>query len=503
MLAEVNRITETCRHLQSELHFTVEPGARAAIASGIGDWARSNVQDVGTMEAIKLDEYRQAYAPWVGESADGNRVGSELHDQIREAMCFRAGKWAFQGVEVLCAAGLAAVTLNGQPILSAIVGCTLAFLLASAVSIVVSRWVRHGATGQPAKQMHRINRSLMRLGGLWLLACVAALSVVRSPDSAIGSGLFWVAMGAITLLSPLCSGLCGVAAELLSWSRRISRELLAIRSLSRELKLLVTACERNGAPAPATRSAKIGFAIVAALLCCGVGARAGDLPVRLYADVSPSARSGDVIQILKNFARELSAYDGPNGLNVALVPFYADAFTATSFIAVNIAGDRTFDCPAPASELVSISRSYADAERRRCGQIRDQARHDAEMSRSSEIAKLSEAIDRLAELKLPGGCTAVNALIRRATREKPNGVSLVVSDMENTCPAGRPAEPSRPENQTFVIPVGSRLHPIEEGFDRIRANLAATSPGVEAVEPFRLEVVMNAIAHMGDGVSPR
>ena len=37
---------------------------------------------------------------------------------------------------------------------------------------------------------------------------------------------------------------------------------------------------------------------------------AGDLPVYLYPDVSPSARAVDVIQILKGFASRLSNYKG-------------------------------------------------------------------------------------------------------------------------------------------------------------------------------------------------
>jgi hypothetical protein len=102
---------------------------------------------------------------------------------------------------------------------------------------------------------------------------------------------------------------------------------------------------------------------------------------------------------------------------------------------------------------------------------------------------------------LPGHCTAVNAIVRRAGRERPNGVSIVVSDMENTC-ASRETPPNlQAENPTFVIPVGSREHPIEEGFDGIQARFARTMPWVQVTESYRLDVVINVIAHPESRIS--
>src|ERR1017187_5372437 len=203
--------------------------------------------------------------------------------------------------------------------------------------------------------------------------------------------------------------------------------------------------------------------------------RAADLPVYLYPDVSPSARAGEVIHILKNFSNRLSNYEGTDTLVVSVIPFFEDSFMATPTEMVSIPGDRPAACPmaGPDNEIAKLSRSYAETARRdaarQCDEFRAKARREAALQRSAEIAKLTEAIDRLSGLKLPGRCTAVNAMIRRAVRESPNGISIVVSDLENSCASqGLPTNLQR-ENQIFLIPVSSQQHPIEEGFDSIRS----------------------------------
>jgi len=109
------------------------------------------------------------------------------------------------------------------------------------------------------------------------------------------------------------------------------------------------------------------------------------------------------------------------------------------------------------------------------------------------LAKLAEAIDKLAGLTTAGHCTAVNAMIS-AGRETPNGISIVISDLENTCASqGLPAN-LHPENQVFIIPVGSRQHPIEAGFDAIQSRFAQTMPWIHVVEPFRLDTIIEFIS---------
>ncbi len=496
-------IRNECRYRRKELDYTLEPRARAAMVADNRDWCRLHAAEVVALQKADLEEYGSTYPTWFGEAPGEDEMPRELRDQTREARCYRIGQYAFLLVEVICGAVIAAKTLNATILISMIVGCALALLMAGGASVVAGLWVRHGATVQPAKQMHRIARGLIVLGGLWLLACVTALTVLRSPESAIGEPLFLVCLALITLLSPLCSGLCRVAAGLLSWSGRICRSLAGIRSVARELELLAIASERSTAPSLVSRGAKAGAAGLLLMLFGGATCRAADVPVYVYVDVSPSARTGDVTQLLKNFVRELAGYEGVESLDVSIVPFFENAYMATSFVDAKIAGNRTRDCPLAASELVSISRNYADAQRRQCDQLRQQARKEAETGRSTEISKLAAAIDRLAELKLPGRCTAVNALIRRAARERPNGVSIVVSDMENSCASREPPPNVQPENQTFVIPVGSRQHPIEEEFDGIQARFARTAPWVQVIESFRLEVVMSSIAHPEARISAR
>ena len=89
------------------------------------------------------------------------------------------------------------------------IGVGLALLLGAAAAAVVARWVRHNASSQPTKQMERVTRGLLLLGGPWLVACVAALAVLRGQGTGFGALLFLAMTTTVTLLSPLCSGLCG------------------------------------------------------------------------------------------------------------------------------------------------------------------------------------------------------------------------------------------------------------------------------------------------------
>jgi hypothetical protein len=498
MREEFMQIRKECRRRQKELNYTVEPRARAAVGADNLDWCRLHAAEVAAFERAELEEYRSTHARWFGVAPGEDQVARELHHQTREGRRYGIGQYGCLLAEIISGASLAAITLNAAIVLSTIVGFALALLAASIASAVVSRWVGHGAEVQPAKQMHRVTRGLLVLGGSWLLVFVTALTVVRSPDGAIGASIFWVSVALITLLSPVCTGLCHVAAELLSWSGRISRSLAAIRSLLRELELLALGSERSVAPSFPIRGSKAGAAGLVLMLLGGVTCRAADVPVYIYVDVSPSARAGDVTQLLKNLARKLSGYEGADALAISIIPFYENAYMATSFVDVKIAGNRARDCPVTTSELVSISRNYADAQRRQCDQFRAQTRRETEVGRSTEISKLSAAIDRLAELRLPGRCTAVNALIRRAVRERPNGISIIVSDMENSCVSREPPADLRTENQTFLVPVGSRQHPIEESFDSIQARFSHSMPLVQVLESFRLAVIMNAIGHPGN-----
>jgi hypothetical protein len=119
------------------------------------------------------------------------------------------------------------------------------------------------------------------------------------------------------------------------------------------------------------------------------------------------------------------------------------------------------------------------------------------MRRSAEAAKLSYAIDHLAALKLPGHCTAVNAMIRRAILESPRGVSIVISDLENSCASrGLPAG-LQPQNQVFIVPVGSHRHSIEEDFDLIQSKFGLLMPKVQVIEPFCLGSVIEFISRPG------
>ena len=259
-------------------------------------------------------------------------------------------------------------------ILAVAIGVVIALLLGAAAAAVVTRWVRDEAAGQPSKQLARITRALLVMGLTWLVACVAALSVLRSQGTGVGDVLFFLSTTAVTLLSPLCSGLCGYAADLLFWSKRLCAVLRWIRALARDLDHLLTTSERSIPPGPgaggppaapvnrvlkAITSPVAAMVLVAALVGLPVVGRAADLPIYLYPDVSPSARSGDVVHVLKGFTSRLADYDGEDVLIVTLVPFYEDAFMAVATARVAIPGNRIIPCPiakAP-SEIERLSKS--------------------------------------------------------------------------------------------------------------------------------------------------
>ena len=453
---------------------------------------------------------------WFGTVPD-NPTEREIDDQVREARRYKIGDYAFKLVEVIAAAVLAAIFFNAPRIVAAMIGVAIAFLLAAASTAGVTRWVRHEAANQPTKQMARITRGLLILGLPWLIACVTALSVVRNQESLIGSLLFIVSTTAVTLLSPVCSGLCAYAADLLLWSKRLCADLRWIRALARDLDHLLTTSERclppppqgpGAPPNPVSRVLKalaapaaVAVLIVAALFGAAAPAQAADIPVYLFPDVSPSARSGDVVRVLKTFSARLATYDGENTLNLTMTPFFEDAYLASSTVRVVIPGSRPVACDnaAPENEIAKISRTYAAGEKReadrKCDEKRNQVRQQDAARRAAEIAKLTAAIDQLAGMNIQGHCTAVNAMVRRAVRETPNGVSIVVSDLENSCAAQALPANLQPENRVFIVPVGSKQHPIEAGFDAIQSRFARTVPWIQVIEPFRLEAIIDAISH--------
>lgn len=521
---ELIAIQKECGQRQKELAHTIDARAREAAAIDNRGWCNLHVPELALHYKGKADEYWRLYRLWFGVMPE-ILTEREIDDQIREARLYKFGQVAFLLVETIAAAVLAAIFFNAPQLVAAVIGVIIAILLGAAASAVVARWVRHEAAGQPTKQMARITRGLLVFGLPWLIACVAALTVLRSQGTMIGASLFFISTTVVTLASPVCSGLCGYAADLLLWSRRLCADLRWIRALARELDHLLTTSERSIPPPPPPPSAppnpapvnRILKAIAPATmavalittLCAAPVCRAADVPVYVYVDVSPSARAGDVVRNLKGLSGRLSNYEGPDTLVVSVIPFFEDSFTATPVVKVSIPGTRPVTCTLDGAdnEIAKISRSFAETAKRdatrQCDAKRDQARRDAALQRAAEAEKLNAAIDRLSALRLPGRCTAVNAIIRRAVRESPNGVSIVISDLENSCASRGLPTNLRPENQVFLIPVGSRQHSIEEGFDAIQERFARTMPWIQVIESFRMDAILNAISHPEDRIAAR
>jgi len=521
---ELIAIQRECRRRQKELAHTIDGDARTAAAIDNRGWCSLHVPELALHYKSKSEEYWRHFKLWFGAKPE-NATEREIDDQIREARLYRIGRYAFLLVETIAGAVLAAIYFNAPRWLAMIIGVILAALLGGAAGAVVARWVRHGAADQPPKQLERITRGLLVFGLPWLLACVTALAVLRSQGTGIGGFLFFISTTAVTLLSPLCSGLCGYAAELLFWSKRLCAYLRWIRSLARELDHLLTVSERSippspggAAPAPAPVSQVLRLtapaamtAVMLAVALFGAPAlsQAADLPVYVYPDLSPSARAGEVIQVLKNFTARLSNYEGSETVALSLIPFFEEAYMAAPTAQVRIPGSRPVSCPVAdtESEIAKLSRSYAENARRdaarKCDELRAQARRDAGMQRAAEIGRLADAVNRLPRLKLPGRCTAVNAIISRASRETPNGISIVITDLENTCAWRGAVTKPQPANQVFIIPVGSQQHSIEEGFEGVQSRVARTMPWAQVVESFRLETIMESITHPETRIAAR
>lgn len=516
MNKELIAIQRECDRRDTELSHTVDTRLRTTAAIANRDWCNLHVPELVVNYRSKFDEYWRLFRIWFGE-VPPNATEREIDDQIHEARLYKIGRTAFLLVETIAAAVLAAIFFNAPRLVAILIGAGLAYLFGAAAAPVVARWVRHDAANQPTKQMGRVTRGLLALGLPWLLACVIALAILRSQGTAIGTILFFIATTTVTLLSPLCSGLCGYAAGLLSWSHRLCADMRWIRALARALDHLLATSERAipAAPGalvppagPVSRVIKaiappvtVTILLIAALFGAPSVGQAADIPVYIYSDVSASARAGDVVDTLKAFTAKLSNYDGTETLSVSVVPFYEQAFTAKATAQVRIPGTRAVSCPEAAvnSEIARLSRSYADAEKQKaaqkCDLLRTQARRDSDAQRASEIAKLMAAIDGLSGLKITGRCTAVNAMIRRAAGETPKGVSIIISDLQNTCASSGLPTGVKPDNQVFVIPVASRDRSVEEGFDALQLRFTRALPWLQVIESYRLDTIMNAILH--------
>jgi hypothetical protein len=227
-----------------EMRHTIDPTKRRALALENFDWCSLRLPDVDSALDSKRAEYWRHNSMWFGAQPEG-LIEREIDDQVREARHYRVGSFAFQLVECVAAAILAAIYFQAPLLLALSIGITLAFLLGGAAGAVVTRWVRHDAALQPTKQLERVTRGLLVLGIPWLMASVMALSILRSAGSTVGTSLFFAATTAVTLLSPLCSGLCTCAFDLLSWSRRVCADIRWIRGLDRDLKHLLLISKRS------------------------------------------------------------------------------------------------------------------------------------------------------------------------------------------------------------------------------------------------------------------
>ena len=242
MNSELIAIQTECGRRQKELTHTIDARAREAAAIDNRGWCNLHVPELALHYTGKSDEYWRLYRLWFGVMPE-NPVEREIDDQIREARLYKFGQVAFLLVETIAAAVLAAIFFNAPQLVAAVIGVMIAILLGAAASAVVARWVRHEAAGQPTKQMARITRGLLVFGLPWLIACVTALTVLRSQGTMIGASLFFISTTVVTLASPVCSGLCGYAADLLLWSKRLCADLRWIRALARELDhLRTTSC---------------------------------------------------------------------------------------------------------------------------------------------------------------------------------------------------------------------------------------------------------------------
>src|SRR5205823_2927413 len=141
-------------------------------------------------------------------------------------------------------------------------------------------------------------------------------SVLRNEASHFGAMLFLAMTTIVTLLSPICGGLCAYAADLLFWSRRLYGDLRWLRALGRRVHHLHDASEQCLPPPAPTNVAPQGrvlrlirppatvpVILLAVSLVFGDAAqlRAADLPVYVYPDVSPSVRSVEVRNVLRDF----------------------------------------------------------------------------------------------------------------------------------------------------------------------------------------------------------
>lgn len=141
--------------------------------------------------------------------------------------------------------------------------------------------------------------------------------------------------------------------------------------------------------------------------------RGADIPVYIYCDLSPSARAGDVADVLKDFSSRLSHYKGNDPLVITLTPFFQSAFLASPAVSVTIPGTRKVDCSSAVdrNELAYLSRSYAESAKsellQHCAAVRTQARQQEAAQRSAAIAKLDET-NRFAQLR----SSARNSVLR-------------------------------------------------------------------------------------------
>jgi hypothetical protein len=477
-------IKTECRRRELEVMHTMDPEARKQVSIANRLWAKINAVEFLRDETGLRETYQKTYRSWFGDKQ--YQTETPIEDQTRWGRAGQVGMLGSGVLEIGFAGMLAKDFFRAPAVVAFVIGMVIAILATAVCAPIAAFWVSHNTHNQPLKEKARVKAAVTVLGIVWLVAVAVMLAVFRSEPSSGGDVLFLMATTILTVISPLLCGICKYAASLFLWSERVCLELRKVRLVLRQLQHLLELSTLNlppGSPGPKGIGPSLGVLLLILMICVSP-ARATGLPVYVFADVSPSARAADVAQVFESLSVQLANYHGANPLVISVVPFFENAYFTTAAVKVTLTSGSVADCP-KATELVGVSRTYHEAYANKCAA-------DATRARLAEISKLTKAVNEFP--KLAGHCTAVNASIKRAASEAPHGVSIVISDMDNSCPSS-PALPInlKADNRVYLVPVGSQKHSLEERLEAIKAEFTRLL-WVQVVEPYRLNTIIDALS---------
>lgn len=498
------KVARDLKHWGTRLRHGGTPDAVRALREQAAAWAGSmRVRLQAEMQRVGV-EYGRLWARWFTDTP--SVTPAPLYYQTLAATLLDLGGWALLLLEAGLSAALMVLLTAIRPVVAALIGIVAALALCfGAKALFTPTLARYEET--PLAARDRLLAMLVPLGVVEfvLLGLALLIRAVSSDDWAEPlAPLFGVALGILSVTTPLLGALLLLLARLYGWSRHLAREYARLEHLDRDLEDLLPA--GNGQQVGAGQDKGDGAAGAAPLarVACLVAALLGGTPLLgvaatppaglIFGDVSPSmspvhrrAAFDAITEALPHISMARETYTWK------LIAFAEDGWDAAPSYTVTLPTPENPGCPTirlREAELVfkglgakRLKRAQDECDQRRTAAVQS---HHRAVNRA--VQDLREVLAGLRSR--PARCTAVLDALHRAALSPPRSTVLLVTDGWESCRHTVTHLPAPTEGTVvLVIVVSPRALPAASGaahFTARAAYLGRVAPWARVVPPWRV-----------------